>query len=269
MVSRVPGMNGLLLKIRRGETPFYRRLRSMGAAVQSSALPVPRLLHPVLRLIYDTLHGLAVMGRGAYGFFFCTPLFTARCECAGKRLRVARLPFIVGHTRIHVGSDVNFYGKVSIHSGRIFDNPTLKIGDRAVIGHGVVFVVNKEIAIEDDVMVAGGCVFADSDAHPRDPELRAKHLPPAPEEVKPIRICRSAWISGGAQIRKGVTVGEGAIVGVNSVVLADVPAHCIVMGNPARVVGFAGGAPKAAETIATETAARSGDGWHERTSIED
>lgn len=247
-------MNGLLLKIRRGETPFYHRLRSIGAAVRSSALPVPHFFRPVLRLVYHALHGFAVVLRGASAFFFFTPLFTARCECVGKRLRVARLPFIVGHTRIHVGSDVNFYGKVSIHSGRIFDNPTLKIGDRVVIGHGVTFVVNKEIVIEDDVMVAGGCAFADSDAHPRDPELRAKHLPPTQEDVKPIRVCRSAWISGGAQIRKGVTIGEGAIVGVNSVVLADVPAHCIVMGNPARVVGFAGGAQKPAETTA-----RSGD----------
>ena len=254
MVSRLPGMNGLLLKIRRGETPFYRRVKFIAVAVRSSALPVPSFIRPLLRLVYYTLHGLAGVLRSASAFFFFTPLFTARCECVGKHLRVARLPFIIGHTRIQIGSHVTFYGKVSIHSGRIFDNPTLKIGDRVVIGAGVVFLVNKEIVIEDDAMVAGGCAFADSDAHPRDPELRAKHLPPTPEEIKPIRIRRSAWISGGAQIRKGVTVGEGAIVGVNSVVLADVPAHCIVMGNPARVVGFAGRARKPAETTA-----RSGD----------
>jgi acetyltransferase-like isoleucine patch superfamily enzyme len=247
-------MTGLLLKIRRGETPFYRRLKLVAATVQSSALPVPHFLRPVLRLVYHTLHGAAVASRWSLAVFFCTPLFTARCECVGKRLRVARLPFVVGHARIRIGSNVFFCGKTSIHSGRIFDDPTLMIGDRVVIGHGVVFMVNKEIVLEDDVMIAGGCSLADSDAHPRDPERRSKGLPPAKEEVKPIRIRRSAWISGGAQIRKGVTVGEGAIVGVNSVVLTDVPAHCIVMGNPARVVGFAGGARRP-----TETAARSGD----------
>lgn len=243
-------MNGLLLKIRRGETPFYRRLKSFATAVRSSALPVPHFLRPVLRLVYHALHGVAVASRWAYSFFLCTPLFTARCERVGKHLRVARMPFVVGHTLICIGSNVDFAGKTSIHSGRIFDDPTLTIGDRVVIGHGVVFVVNKEIVLEDDVMIAGGCALADSDAHPRDPERRSKGLPPAKEDVKPIRICRSAWISGGAQIRKGVTVGEGAIVGVNSVVLTDVPAHCIVMGNPARVVGFAGGARKPAETAA-------------------
>jgi acetyltransferase-like isoleucine patch superfamily enzyme len=35
---------------------------------------------------------------------------------------------------------------------------------------------------------------------------------------------------------KGVTVGEGAIVGVNSVVVNDIPPYCVAMGNPARVV---------------------------------
>lgn len=35
---------------------------------------------------------------------------------------------------------------------------------------------------------------------------------------------------------KGVTVGEGAIIGVNSVVVNDIPSYSVAMGNPARVV---------------------------------
>lgn len=37
-------------------------------------------------------------------------------------------------------------------------------------------------------------------------------------------------------IMKGVTIGEGAIIGVNSVVVNDIPAYSVAMGNPARVV---------------------------------
>jgi acetyltransferase-like isoleucine patch superfamily enzyme len=76
----------------------------------------------------------------------------------------------------------------------------------------------------------------DSDAHPRDAMERIADLPPRPEEIKPVRICRRAWIGQNAFILKGVTIGEGAVVGVNSVVLADVPPYAVVMGNPARVV---------------------------------
>ncbi|MBV9675551.1 MAG: hypothetical protein JO185_04410, partial [Acidobacteriaceae bacterium] len=40
----------------------------------------------------------------------------------------------------------------------------------------------------------------------------------------------------GSFVMKGVTVGEGAIVGSNSVVINDVPPFSVVLGNPARVV---------------------------------
>jgi acetyltransferase-like isoleucine patch superfamily enzyme len=78
--------------------------------------------------------------------------------------------------------------------------------------------------------------FMDTDAHPRDTMARIADLPPRPEEVKPVRICRYAWIGHNAFIMKGVTVGEGAIIGVNSVVVTDIPAYSVAMGNPARVV---------------------------------
>ena len=51
-----------------------------------------------------------------------------------------------------------------------------------------------------------------------------------------MRICRRAWIGQNAFILKGVTIGEGAIIGVNSVVVTDIPAYAVAMGNPARVV---------------------------------
>jgi acetyltransferase-like isoleucine patch superfamily enzyme len=65
---------------------------------------------------------------------------------------------------------------------------------------------------------------------------RIADLPPRPEEIKPIRICRYAWIGQNSFILKGVTVGEGAIIGVNSVVVTDIPPYSVAMGNPARVV---------------------------------
>ena len=35
---------------------------------------------------------------------------------------------------------------------------------------------------------------------------------------------------------KGVTIGEGAIIGANSVVISDIPPYCLAMGNPAEVI---------------------------------
>jgi len=153
------------------------------------------------------------------------------------------MPWVTGHTRIHVGDNVNFFGKVDIVSGRIFDEPRLMIGDRVGVGHNVVFVVNKEIVIENDVLISSGVRLMDTDSHPKDAADRIGKLPPRPEEVKPIRICRYAWIGHNCFILKGVTIGEGAIIGVNSVVVTDIPAYSVAMGNPARVVVKNAGVP--------------------------
>ncbi len=226
----------LILKIKRGETPFFRFLRTIVKGAIVSTLPLPKFLHPLLRLAFNLQSVIVDLFRGALSYFYREPLFRGRCESVGRRFRLTRLPFVISHAKVYIGDDVNFFGKVDILSGRIFDEPRLVIGNRVDIGHNVTFLVNKEIVIEDDVNVATGVRFMDSDAHPRDAADRIADLPPKPEEIKPVRICRNAWIGQNAFILKGVTVGEGAVVGVNSVVLTDVPAYSVAMGNPARVV---------------------------------
>lgn len=225
-----------VLKVRRGQTPFYQSLKKIAVAATSSSLPAPRFLRPFLRALFSLHQGIwrAVMFLRSYCYI--GPLFRARCESVGRRLWVSRMPWVVGHAKIYIGDQVNLFGQVDIFSGRIFDEPRLVLGDRVDIGHNVVFLVNKEIVIEDDVNVASGVRFMDSDAHPRDTAERIADLPPRPEEIKPVRVCRNAWIGHNSFILKGVTVGEGAIIGVNSVVVTDVPPYCVAMGNPARVV---------------------------------
>jgi acetyltransferase-like isoleucine patch superfamily enzyme len=226
----------LLLKIKRAETPFFRMLRRTLKAVWSSGLPVPRLFYPLLRGVYSAQTYVVMALRWMISYFYRIPVFRSRCEQSGKRLFVWRLPYIMGHAKIYVGDDVNFFGHVDIFSGRLFDEPKLVIGNRVDIGHNVFFMLNKEITIEDDVNIAGGVRFMDTDGHPRDADERAADLPPKPEDVKPVRICKKAWIGQGTMVLKGVTIGEGAIIGVNSVVVSDIPAYTVAMGNPARVV---------------------------------
>lgn len=226
----------LILNIKRGESPFYRFLRKIAKGLISSTLPLPRFIHPLLRFLFNMQSAIVGGFRWALSYFIREPLFRGRCESVGKRFRLTRLPFVISHAKIYIGDDVNVFGKIDLLSGRIFDEPKLIIGNRVDLGHNVTFLVNKEIVIEDDVNVATGVRFMDSDAHPKDAADRIADLPPKPEEIKPVRICRNAWIGQNAFILKGVTVGEGAVVGVNSVVVTDVPAYSVVMGNPARVV---------------------------------
>jgi acetyltransferase-like isoleucine patch superfamily enzyme len=229
-------MGSFVLKLRRGETPFYRRLRTIAHNVRAGNLPIPRLFNPVLRAGFFTYHGIESFIRWALAYFIFEPLFRGRCESVGKRFRCTRMPWVMGQSKIYIGDDVNFFGKVDIFSGSQLDEPRLVLKDRVDLGHNVIFMVNREIVLEEDVNVASGVRFMDSDAHPRDAMARIADLPAPVDEIKPVRIKRWAWIGHNSFIMKGVTVGEGAIVGVNSVVLNDIPDYSVAIGNPARVI---------------------------------
>jgi acetyltransferase-like isoleucine patch superfamily enzyme len=175
------------------------------------------------------------MWRVACAYFLWKPLFRSRCVRVGKRLRLSALPFVSGHVEIEVGDDVDFTGKVDILCGRFLDHPRLVIGDRAGLGGSLLISVNQEVVIEEDVKISTGCRIYDNDGHPRAADLRAQNAPLTTRDIRPVRIRRLAWIGRDCHIMKGVTIGEGAIIGAGSVVISDIPAYAIAMGNPAEV----------------------------------
>jgi acetyltransferase-like isoleucine patch superfamily enzyme len=211
-------------------------------------LPQPRFIKPLFRVGFELQAAALDTVQGLITFFYREPLFRARCEVAGKRLSLVRLPEIYGHTKIYLGDDVSFTGKAGIASGRFVDHPKLIIKNRAVIGHNAFISVNQEVIIEEDVLIANDCAITDNDGHPRQADLRAANAPLTARDILPVRICRSAWLGRGVQIMKGVTVGEGAIVGARSVVISNLPPYCIAMGNPAEVIFRGGGRPSRKES---------------------
>jgi acetyltransferase-like isoleucine patch superfamily enzyme len=51
-----------------------------------------------------------------------------------------------------------------------------------------------------------------------------------------VRVGNNVWIGYGASILRGVTIGDGAVVGTYAVVTKDVPANAVVGGVPAKVL---------------------------------
>ena len=111
--------------------------------------------------------------------------------------------------------------------------------------------MNREIVIEEDVTISFDCRISDNDGHPREADLRARNAPLDPRDIHPVRIRRHACIGSGSQIMKGVTVGEGAVIGANSVVISDIPPYCLAMGNPAEVHCRNYGKPTADKAVST------------------
>ena len=52
----------------------------------------------------------------------------------------------------------------------------------------------------------------------------------------PVRIGSNVWIGAGAVILPGVTIGDNTVIGAGSIVTHDIPADCVAVGNPCRVV---------------------------------
>lgn len=149
---------------------------------------------------------------------------------------------------VHVGDDciLDCHILFETESGQV------KIGDRVYIGNSKL-ICKTGIEFENDIFVAWGCYFYDHNSHSIDYKERQSDLKQQLKDyregrffienknwsvvnTKPIKICSNAWIGMNSIILKGVTIGEGAIVGAGSVVTKDVPAWTMVAGNPAQVV---------------------------------
>jgi maltose O-acetyltransferase len=68
--------------------------------------------------------------------------------------------------------------------------------------------------------------------HPTDPQERLDGL----EYGKPIRIGNNVWLGGSTVVLPGVTIGDNSVIGAGSVVVKDIPANVVAVGNPCKVV---------------------------------
>ena len=121
----------------------------------------------------------------------------------------------------------------------------VEIGDDSVLV-GAVFMCAESIRIGRRVRISYHVTIADSDFHPRDPEMRRKdaiaNSPSGNREDRPAYVTGPVVIEDdvhigiGAIILKGVHIGAGARIGAGAVVTADVPPGATVQGNPAQLV---------------------------------
>lgn len=137
-----------------------------------------------------------------------------------------------------MGDDVLYEGEI----GFLRENARVEIGSRSYFA-GLITCADK-VRIGNDVLIARGVYIADHDAHAVEFQGRSRDVLNWNQgrkdwdgiTIAPVTIDDKAWIGWGVAIMCGVTIGEGAVVGANSVVTRDVPPYTVVAGNPVRVL---------------------------------
>jgi len=142
---------------------------------------------------------------------------------------------------IIIDSNTHIKGELLVfaHGGKI------KIGQYCYLGENARIWSAKSIEIGDRVLISHDVNIFDNSTHPVNHKLRhlqfveiITHGHPKKIDLKEksIKIKDDVLIGAKSIILKGVTIGEGAIVGAGSVVTKDVPPYTIVAGNPARII---------------------------------
>jgi acetyltransferase-like isoleucine patch superfamily enzyme len=135
--------------------------------------------------------------------------------------------------RVHGGGDVTL-GRLALRAPRVpialgaDPGGVLTIGDRVFINEGAQIVAAHRITIGPDCRIGDFVAVHDSDYHPVDET--------APVRQAPVTIGRNVWLSRGAIVLPGVSIGDHAVVGAGAVVTADVESRTLVAGNPARPI---------------------------------
>lgn len=106
----------------------------------------------------------------------------------------------------------------------------LKVGKHVLIQQCCTFFDRCGITIGDNTFIAPKVNLITIN-HPAEPSQRNCTY------GAPITIGKNVWIGIASTVLPGVTIGDNAIVGANSVVTKDVPANAIVVGSPAKKIG--------------------------------
>ncbi len=116
----------------------------------------------------------------------------------------------------------------------------IHFGNNVIVNMNCTFLDNGRISIGNNVMIAPDVRIytATHSVHLSERMPPRKH----PGEsicktiARPVIISDGVWVGGGTVILPGVTIGENAVIGAGSVVVKDIQANSVAVGNPCRVV---------------------------------
>jgi UDP-2-acetamido-3-amino-2,3-dideoxy-glucuronate N-acetyltransferase len=128
-------------------------------------------------------------------------------------------------SHVSVGAHI---GARTVLGQNVFVGRGVRVGAGVKVQNNVSLYEGAEI--EDDVFLGPSCVFTNV--------VNPRAFVERKDEFRPTRVCVGATVGANATIVCGVVLGAYCLVGAGAVVTGDVPAHALVVGVPARHMGF-------------------------------
>ena len=170
-----------------------------------------------------------------------------RQSLSAPGLRLGGRPRLLGLRHLRIGHNLNagndlWLEAVTAFAGETFD-PLLQLGDDCNLSDGVHIACTQRVTIGDGLL-CGSHVLISDHSHGQygasaalaqsDPQLRPALRPLSRD--KTIDIGANVWLGDGVAVLGGARIGDGAVIGVNSVVTGEIPPRSIAVGAPARPI---------------------------------
>ncbi len=147
---------------------------------------------------------------------------------------------------VAVGAGTSIWHRAQIRTGAriggdcvigrdVFIDEGVEIGDKVKIQNGA--LVYHGVTVEDGVFIGPGAILT-NDRYPRAITSSGDLARADDWEVSPIVLRHGSSIGAGAVVVAGTEVGTFATVGAGAIVTRNVPAHALVVGSPARRIGW-------------------------------
>ena len=160
-----------------------------------------------------------------------------------SKINIGARSYLRGLSSIQMGDDVEAGDGLWLHAVKDYGDqqfsPRIVIGDRVRMSQWVHIAATHFVEIGDDVLIGSKVIITDHNHG----QYSREHTPPdiAPalrrlDNDRCVVIGRNVWLGDGVVVTPGSSIGEGTVIGANSVVRGDIPRFAIAAGVPAKIL---------------------------------
>lgn len=169
---------------------------------------------------------------------FNSLLISSRFKSCGTNVTFNSISLLKGEQYIEIGKNVTFGKDLWLTAwnigGRI---PTIRIGNSCSFGAYNHISASSNVTIGNGLLTGKWVTITDNSHGYTDYESLQQR--PTQRQIVSkgsVIIEKNVWIGDKATILPGVMIGDGVVVGANTVVSKDIPNYSVVVGNPARII---------------------------------